>query len=110
MKKKEWLAVKEAKDALCLGDSATLSEIKQAYHRLCKKYHPDSMSKDTTGQDDGTRMYHLTEAYELLMRYCAEYRFPLIPPEGNSPDMYDPEDWWMARFGEEPLWGKKTGR
>lgn len=109
MTKKEWQALKNAKNILRLGDQATLSEIKQAYYHLCRKYHPDSMSKDETAGEaaDSNRMYALTEAYELLMNYCSQYRFPLVPPDNGKLDMYDPEDWWMARFGDTPYWGKK---
>ena len=38
------------------------------------------------------------------MRYCDSYRFPLVPPEGH---IYDAEDWWMDRFGQDPLWGRR---
>ncbi len=46
-------------------------------------------------------MYRITAAYELLMRYVAEYRYPLTPAEAD-----EPEDWWMDRFGQDSVWGK----
>ncbi len=106
MNRKEWDALDRARRLLGLGDHATLGEMKRAYHRLSKKYHPDTAAGDDS---DSERMYQLTEAYDLLMRYCREYRFPLVPEEG---DIYDAEDWWMERFGQDPLWSRKrkTGR
>ena len=104
MNKKEWQAIDQARELLKLGDKATLGEMKRAYHRLSKRYHPD-----TTADNDpnGEMMYQLTEAYELLMRYTKEYRFPLTPGDG---DIYDAEDWWMDRFGQDPLWGRNKRR
>ncbi len=101
MNKKEWQAIDRARDLLKLDDRATLGEMKRAYHRMCKKYHPD---RAVETDESAEVMYQLTEAYELLMRYTKEYRFPLIPGEG---DIYDAEDWWMDRFGQDPLWSNR---
>jgi len=104
MNRKEWHAIEEARDLLHLGDRATLGEIKRAYHRLCKEHHPDLAKADDNSEEI---MYRLTAAYELLMRYCSEYRFPLAPDEHS---IYDAEDWWLDRFGQDPLWGKRKRR
>ncbi len=101
MNRKEWQAITEARDILKLGDKATLGEIKRAYHRLSKEHHPDLAGGDVEKEEI---MYRLTSAYELLMRFCSEYRFPLKPDEDN---IYDADDWWMDRFGQDPVWGKK---
>lgn len=101
MNRKEWEGIDRARQLLQLGDRATLGEIKRAYHRLCKRHHPDIQNDG--GESDNT-IYRLTEAYELLMRYCNEYRFPLRTDEV---DIYDAEEWWMDRFGQDPLWGGK---
>ena len=104
MNKKEWQAIERARRLLQLGDRATLDEIKRAYHRLCKAHHPDLRQNGPDDREQKEMMYRLTESYELLMRYCREYRFPLRPEEG---DIYDAEDWWMDRFGQDPLWSRK---
>ena len=102
MTRKEWEAVDRARNILGLGEQATLADIKKMYHRLSRKHHPDT--RDEQLESDQDTMYKLTEAYTLLMRYCDLYRFPLVPPEGH---IYDAEDWWMDRFGQDPLWGRK---
>lgn len=104
---KEWQAVEQAARILELGDRATLAEIKRAFHRLSKLHHPD-----TGGAPDSEQMYRLTGAYEVLSRYCAQYRFPLRREEagGENADLYDPESWWQARFGEDPLWGGRKNK
>jgi hypothetical protein len=95
MTRKEWQAIDRARKVLGLGERATLAEMKKAYRRLSMKHHPDTR-RDVPG-DDREMMSRLTEAYNLLMRYCEAYRFPLVPPENH---VYDAEDWWMDRFGE----------
>ena len=102
MNRKEWQAIEDARKLFKLGDKATLGEIKRAYYRLSKQHHPDTAGKDHSPEDD--MMYRLTEAYNLLMRYCEEYRFPLSTPKE---DIYDAEDWWMDRFGQDPLWSRR---
>ena len=109
MNRKEWQAIEQARELLQLGDRATLAEIKRSYHRLSKLHHPDT-ARTASGQS-GEQMYRITAAYELLMRYCTEYRFPLKLEDGPNQDLdlHDPEDWWQARFGQDPIWsGKKT--
>ncbi len=107
MNKKEWLAVEQARDVFRLGERATVDEMKYAYHQLCKKYHPDRAAASDRKRYSEI-MYRLTDAYELLMRYTKEYRFPLVPEKKDiKDDIYDPEDWWMNRFGQDPLWSKK---
>ncbi len=108
MTRGKWATIEQARDILHLGDDATLAEIKRAYHRLSKRYHPDSAQGKGQGNTD--KMYQLTAAYEQLMQYCAEYRFPLTPSGKEELDQCDPEDWWQERFGEDPLWGKGDRR
>ena len=91
MNRKEWQAIERARDLLGLGEAATLAEIKRAYHRQSKLHHPDTAGHGA----DSERMVHITAAYELLMRYTGEYRFPLSPQESDEEyDLYDPEEWW----------------
>lgn len=101
----EWQAIDEARRLLNLGDRATLGEIKRAYRKMCKRHHPDTVGEESA--DDAAIIRELTRGYELLMRYCDQFRIPLAPGEGES---LDPEDWWMDRFGHDPLWGKKEGK
>lgn len=105
MNRKEWREIEDARDLLRLGDSATVGEIKRAYRLMCKRYHPDKDQRPDRRQDD--QIYRITAAYELLQRYCQEYRYPLKP--GVS-DIDDAEEWWMERFGEDPVWSDRKRR
>ena len=102
MTRKEWDDIKAAAQLFGLGEKASLAEIKKAYRRLSKKHHPD-VQKGANEQAGEIAMHDLTEAYRTLLRYCAEYRFPLIP--GDNEQM-EGEDWWFERFGQDHLWGK----
>lgn len=108
MNSKQWQRIEQAAQVLGLGDHATLAEIKRAFHRLSKLHHPDTVQ----GNDDD-KMYEITAAYEVLSHYCHDFRYPLRSPCPGDPDLdiHDPEDWWQARFGQDPVWcGKKSRR
>ena len=101
MNSKEWQRIEQAAQVLGLGDHATLAEIKRAFHRLCKLHHPD-----TALGNDSDKMIEITAAYEVLSRYCHDFRYPLRQdyPGASELDIHDPEDWWQARFGQDPVW------
>ena len=99
---KEWAKIKEAADLLGLEDKASLAEIKKAYRRLSKKHHPDVLN-NSKQKADKVEMHKLSEAYNLLLHYCSEYRFPLIPRDNEQ---LGGDDWWFERFGQDHLWGK----
>jgi hypothetical protein len=103
--REEWQAIDVARQLLNLGDRATLGEIKRAYRKMCKRHHPDAVGEESA--DDAAIIRELTRGYDLLMRYCEQFRVPLVPSDGDS---MDPEDWWMDRFGRDPLWGSKKGK
>lgn len=108
--RQEWENIEAAAALLQLGDTATLGEIKRAYHRLSKQYHPDvAKAEDQAGKNE-QQMYRLTAAYDLLKRHCETFRIPVKrPDDADEYDLYDPQEWWRARFGHDPIWsGKKT--
>ncbi|MCB2183508.1 MAG: DnaJ domain-containing protein [Desulfobulbaceae bacterium] len=103
MTKKDWQKIEAARELLALGEKATLAEIKDAYRRMSKKYHPD-LAKKNRVSENRIHMHEVTEAYRILIRYCRNYRFPLVKQDDEQ---LEPEDWWFDRFGQDPLWGKK---
>jgi len=102
MTKSEWEEVFIAKELLGLGDSATLGEIKRGYRQKCKEFHPDIVGDDKA---KGDVMRKLTRAYDILTTHYNRFKIPLIPREG---EFVEAEDWWMDRFGRDPLWGKNS--
>jgi hypothetical protein len=100
MSREQWQQLGAARELLGLGERATIREVKQAYRRLSKKHHPD-----LAGHGEAEMaMHELTAAYQTLLRHCEQYPVPLCREESDQP--LDGEDWWMDRFGQDPLWGK----
>ncbi len=99
--KRQYQKIVEVKELLQLGDRATLSDIKLAFRLFSKRHHPD-----IAGDSDENRamMQLVTEGYQALLAYCAQYEFPLVL-EDNALEV-DDEDWWLNRFGQDPVWGK----
>lgn len=102
MTRKDWEKIREASELLGLGERASLAEIKKAYRRLSKKHHPD-IKKIAKRKAENVEMHRLSEAYQILLQYCTDYRFPLMPGEDEP---LEGEEWWFKRFGYDHHWGK----
>ncbi len=100
-KSNKWEKIAKAKGILSLGDTATINQIKQAYRELAKAHHPDTASPEEAASP--IDMQELNDAYRVLLEYCENHAIPLE----RSNDVVDDEDWWMDRFGNDPLWGKR---
>ena len=103
MTSEEWQSISAAAKLLGLEDKATLKEIKKGFRAASKKHHPDTAALKK-GKKADAAMHEIIEAYETLLAYCNNYKYPLVPSENE--DM-EAEDWWMERFGQDPLWSKK---
>ncbi len=104
----EWKKIVEAKTLLGLPDQASLEEIKKAYRRLSKEHHPDLAGhKEASPEVQRLEMHRLTEACQILVEYGKKYKIPLVPGEDQP---LDGEDWWMQRFGDDPLWSPGRGK
>jgi uncharacterized membrane protein len=94
--KNKWEEIEEARKILKLPKKTTRKEIIENYRKLAKEYHPDHGGSEEL-------IKKLNYAYELLMEYCDNY---LIDLETKEIEL-DPKDWWLNKFGEDPIWGKK---
>lgn len=103
MNKKQWQQIVAARDLLGLGERATLAEIKLAFRSYAKLHHPDLAGNTALNQK---KMLAVNEAYQTLVNYCEHYSYPLAD-RGDGELEVDDEDWWMNRFGRDPLWGKR---
>ncbi len=102
-KSDKWEKILAARQLLELGGTANLEEIREAYRRKAKQHHPDTKEL-APGQEPPVAMHLLTEAYQTIVEHCQTYRIPLEPGDPDNDD--DDGDWWMKRFGQDPLWGK----
>ncbi len=94
--------VRKARETLGLSRFATLREIKRAYREKCRLWHPDADPGNDT-EEHKKRMQAINEAYDVLLRFCRNYRYCLDPREEP-----DDENWWMDRFGDDPVWSRKS--
>lgn len=99
----KWEQIVAARELLDLGSMASLEEIKLAYRRKAKAHHPDLSGSSPEALAGAIEMHRLTEAYQTLTSYCYSYRISLEPDQESQ---LDDEEWWMQRFGNDPLWGK----
>lgn len=53
---------------LGLPDNATDEQVKNAYHELAKKYHPDNFSDSTMKELANEKMKEINEAYDTLTK------------------------------------------
>ena len=93
----------EAKKILQLPDRASMQEIRLSYKSLLKRWHPDTCATDT---DKCTEMTtRIVTAYKTVRLYCDSYQYSFADQDLK---LYrSKEEWWMDKFGEDPLWGKK---
>lgn len=67
---------------LDIGRSATQPEIKQAFRRLAKKYHPDTNPKD--GQAAAKRLKKVIAAYRVLSNERERARYDVLMQSGPA--------------------------
>jgi DnaJ-class molecular chaperone len=99
--------IDDARRLLGLPERASMREIKAAYRRLLGQWHPDRCAGDEARCAEMTR--RLIAAHEVLIAYCRGYRYSFTKEEVSS--YGSDEDWWLRRFGNDPLWGSaKKGK
>lgn len=96
MGRERWQEIAQARRLLKLPEHVSMADIKDAYRRRCLDLHPDHGAAETTNH----AMAELNRAYRVLMHYAEGYRIQLTPTEHGMND----EDWWMHRFGQDPIW------
>jgi len=98
------LTLKEARDLLGLGETATRQEIIQAYRRAARRWHPDRAPEGAEAEFRA-RMQQVNAAYQRLKEFLESYRFRLEDLE----TVQDAEDWWRERF-YTGVWGPPPGK
>jgi molecular chaperone DnaJ len=97
------MTLKEVREILGLELIATRQEIKAAYRRLARRWHPDRAPKEEEAAFRA-RMQEVNAAYQRLKEFLENYRYRL--DEGEAADEHrDLEEWWQTRFGGTGVWG-----
>lgn len=87
-----WARLKECCTILQVSRSPTLEEVKVAYRRLARLYHPDLNPETTTATE---RFHAISEAYETLSAHLAvQLHRDVVDFEPAAKAMHhDREDW-----------------
>jgi hypothetical protein len=101
MKSPTYAQLVAAKNLLELQDRATMKEIRGAYTRLLKRWHPDTHPEDRQACCEMTA--GIVEAYRVIVAYCDAYEYSFAEEELRR--HLSDEEWWLDRFGQDPLWG-----
>ncbi|MBW1741557.1 MAG: J domain-containing protein [Deltaproteobacteria bacterium] len=94
--------ITEARKLLGLPERATMEEIKANYRNLIREWHPDRCKE--TKQECTEMTAKIVAAYRLIIDYCNNYKFSFSKEEIRH--YLSEEEWWLERFGNDPLWGK----
>lgn len=92
----------EAKKVLQLPDRVSMQEIKLSYKSLLKRWHPDTCATDVDKCNEMTA--RIVAAYKTIRAYCDSYEYSFEEQELKL--HLSKEEWWMDKFGEDPLWGR----
>lgn len=93
------MTLEEARELLGLGLKATKKEIRAAYRRAARLWHPDR-APDGAEAEYRTRMQQINAAYQKVIKFIEDYQYHLAKAE--APDDY--QKWWHHRFGVG-VWG-----
>ncbi len=95
--------INAARKLLELPERATMEEIKSSYRALIRRWHPDRCEDDQeTCKQMTTR---IIAAYRIINDYCKNYKFSFSKEEVKR--YLSAEEWWLERFGNNPLWGRE---
>lgn len=102
------MTLAEARELLGLDRQATRREIRAAYRRAARRWHPDRAPGGAEIEYRG-RMQQINLAYQRIVKFLEGYRYDLE----ETPDQEDLQQWWQSRFcsgvWEPPPSSNQTG-
>ncbi len=99
--KSKYKKLLEAKEIFGIMNFITLKEIKAKFWNLSHQWHPDKCKEDKNKCNE--MIQKIKESYDILIEYCDKYQLSF--KEEDIKKYNDCEDYWVARFGDDPLWG-----
>ena len=97
------MTVPEAAEVLGITGRASLNGIHVRFRELAKEWHPDVSQHDPAHSHD--RFIRIKEAYDILVEYGMNYELSFRAEDIRKGTDYDSREFWMARFGDDPIWG-----
>ena len=103
MERNKYEQIRHAVRVLDLPETATLSEVKEQFRRLIIKWHPDKCR--AVKEECERKAAEINEAYRTILEYISDFRFPFT--EEALKEHFDDGNWWLNRFGDDPVWGRR---
>jgi hypothetical protein len=97
------MSVPEAAHMLGIAERASLNGIHARFRELAKEWHPDVSQHDPARSHD--RFIRIKEAYDILVEYGMNYELSFRAEDIRKGTDYDSQEFWMAHFGDDPIWG-----
>ena len=98
--------LEKARQLLALDTAATRREIREAYRRAARRWHPDTACPEKV-EECHQRMLEINEAYQYILTFLEKYRYRLEEtPEAKD----DYEAWWDSHFGQSMGWPNQRHR
>jgi len=95
--------VLEAAQVLDIPGRASLYDIHTRFRELAKEWPPDISRHDP--EISHTKFIRVREAYEILVDYCMNFEISFLQEDIRKGTDYDSREFWMSRFGDDPIWG-----
>lgn len=91
------MAGKDYYSLLGVSKNASEKELKQAYRRLARKFHPDVNPGDTSAEANFKK---INEAYEVLSDKAARKKYDRYGDQWQYADQFAQAGWQQAPFGD----------
>jgi curved DNA-binding protein len=98
-------------ETLGVPKTATEEEIRSAFRKLARKYHPDVAKDKKTAEE---KFKEINEAYEVLGDAEKRKKYDQLGADWNRPGGFQPPPGWQQRGGQQPgggfhQWGGDDG-
>lgn len=80
-----------------------MKTIKARHRDLIARWHPDVCQDQPDLCKEMAQ--RINRAYEMVLSYCENYRYPFGEDELKREDERTYERWWQERFGDDPICG-----
>ncbi|MCX6696250.1 MAG: J domain-containing protein [Methanoregula sp.] len=97
------MTIHEAAGVLGITGRASLNRIHARFHELVKEWHPDVSQHDSDLSH--VTFIRIKEAYDILVEYGMNYELSFRAEDIRKGTEYDFREFWMSRFGDDPIWG-----
>lgn len=105
---KEFEKLDQARKLLELNEEAYFEEIKNQFHKIVKKFHPDTNKNNS---DSHLKTIEIMQAYELIIKYFQNYKISFKKEDFNSnlPQIFNSSsseyyNWWHNNYHEGRTW------